>query len=150
MTDIRYTENLIQKGNERKRLTKQLAQLVEKVADQIADSVPEGTIVTVDGKTLKTKVLRSNVGTMRTLGVEVFDHDTLAEEYRIFNDDAPGASYYLHNDFQVLVDNATRDEFLWFANHLPEIVSAFEAVEDDIIEALREGFEKLRKLAEPK
>jgi hypothetical protein len=48
------------------------------------------------------------------------------------------------------VDNATRDEFLWFANHLPEIVSAFEAVEDDIIEALREGFEKLRKLAEPK
>ena len=53
MTDIRYTENLIQKGNERKRLTKQLAQLVEKVADQIADSVPEGTIVTVDGKTLR-------------------------------------------------------------------------------------------------
>ena len=62
MTDIRYTENLIQKGNERKRLTKQLAQLVEKVADQIADSVPEGTIVTVDGKTPKTQGAKEQCG----------------------------------------------------------------------------------------
>jgi hypothetical protein len=41
-----------------------------------------------------------------------------------------------------------REEFLHFANHLPEIVRAFEAKEDAVINSLRSAFEKLRKLAE--
>lgn len=149
MTDMRYTDGLIKKGEERKRLTKQLAKLVATVADQIAESVPEGTVVEVDGKELKVRTICSNLDCWGVLTVEdPSEYNDWDGSWRVFNDPNPGASYYLHRDFNTPVENASRSEFLWFANNLPEIVAAFEAAEDKVIEALREGFERLRKLAE--
>ena len=68
--------------------------------------------------------------------------------YRAIDNEPPGSEYYLHRDFRRVVRVATRDEFLHFANHLPEIIRAFEVKEDAIIEELRDAFERLRKLAE--
>ena len=38
---VRYTEKLLEKGAERKRLTNQLAEMVGKVADEIAQNAPD-------------------------------------------------------------------------------------------------------------
>ena len=146
-----YTGVLRQKGAERKRLTEQLQEMLLKVADQIAESVPLGTEVVVDGVTYRTHCYRSNIGSFRT--VVVVDPESLRREnfpmwFRAIDNGAPGEDHYLHRDFQSVYTVATRDEFLHFANHLPEIVRAFEVKEDSVIEDLRSAFERLRKLAE--
>ena len=158
-----YTKILREKGAERVRLTKQLQDMLFSVAEDIANSVPLGTEVEVDGVCYRTHRYNSNIGSFRTVVVvdpnsERVDDDfrsgsgpeweNIPLTFRAIDNAAPGSEYYLHGDFGRVVRVATRDEFLHFANHLPEIVRAFEAKEDAIIEELREAFERLRKLAE--
>lgn len=154
-----YTKELLKKGEERKRLTKQLQDMLLQVAEEIAESVPLGTEVEVAGVRYRTHRYSSNIGSFRTVVVvdpnsERVDDDFRPEweniplTFRAIDTAAPGSEYYLHGDFGRVVRVATRDEFLHFANHLPEIVRAFEAKEDQIIDQLREAFERLRKLAE--
>lgn len=138
----RYTEELLKKGEERRRLTKQLAELVGAVADKIANTVPLGTTVTVAGKTYEIIKRTSNLASVRYLAVaEGF------EDYEVITADAePGDSFYLHNDFRCRIHVADRNEYLFFANHLPEIIASFEAEEEKIITALRQAFDRLRSL----
>ncbi len=156
-----YTKILREKGAERVRLTKQLQDILLQVAENIANSVPLGTEVVVDGVCYRTHQYNSNIGSFRTVVVvdpwsERVDDDfrsgpeceNIPLTFRAIDTAAPGSEYYLHGDFGRVVRVATRDELLHFANHLPEIVRAFEAKEDAIIEELREAFERLRKLAE--
>ncbi len=138
-----YTKELLKKGEERKRLTEQLQELLLNVAGKIADSVPLGTEVEVGGVCYRTHRYQSNLGSFRT--VVIVDPETLC--FRAIDDRSPGSEYYLHGDFGRVVRVATRDEFLHFANHLPEIIRAFEVKEDAVIAELRSAFEKLRKLA---
>jgi len=142
-----YTKELLKKGEERKRLTEQLQELLLNVAGKIADSVPLGTEVEVAGVRYRTHRYSSNIGSFRT--VVVVDPGSVEDFplYRAIDTAAPGSEYYLHRDFGRVVRVATRDEFLHFANHLPEIVRTFEAKEDAVIAELRSAFEKLRKLA---
>ncbi len=140
-----YTENLMQKGEERKRLTSQLQTTLDQVGAQIAESVPTGTIASVGGWNYKAMCYRSNVGTMYALAVES-DGDNW-EWNALVSDAPPGGSFWLHGDFGTSIPVATRDEFLHFATALPEVVKAFEAEEQGIIDSLRAAFENLRKVA---
>jgi hypothetical protein len=142
-----YTKELEKKGAERVRLTKQLQEMLLKVAENIAESVPVGTEVEVGGVNYRVHRYNSNIGSFRT--VVVVDPGSVEDFplYRAIDTAAPGSEYYLHRDFGRVVRVATRDEFLHFANHLPEIIRAFEAKEDAVIAELRSAFEKLRKLA---
>ena len=156
-----YTKELREKGQERIRLTKQLQEMLLKVAEEIAESVLSGTEVEVGGVNYRVHRYNSNIGSFRTVVVvdpqsERVDDDfrsgpeweNIPLTFRAIDNEPPGSEYYLHRDFGRVVRVATRDEFLHFANHLPEIVRAFEAKEDTIIEELRDAFERLRKLAE--
>lgn len=142
---IDYTKSLLEKGQARKRLTKQLATLVAQVAQEIADSVPIGTRVNVNGQVYETRCLRSNIGSWNVLGTYEGEY---GDEYRILTDDEPGIRYNLHNDIYCRVATASKEAYLEFVNNLPEIVRAFEAREDEIIQALSEGLRKLRQMAE--
>lgn len=139
-----YTKELKKKGAERVRLTKQLQDMLLQVAEDIAASVPLNTEVKVDGVCYRTHRYQSNLGSFRT--VVIVDPETLC--FRAIDDRSPGSEYYLHGDFGRVVHVATREEHLHFANHLPEIIRAFEVKEDAVIDSLRSAFEKLRKLAE--
>ena len=156
-----YTKELKKKGAERVRLTKQLQEILLQVAEDIAASVPLGTEVVVDGVCYRTHQYNSNIGSFRTVVVvdpwsERVDDgfrtgpewENIPLTFRAIDNEPPGSEYYLHRDYGRVVRVATRDEFLHFANHLPEIVRAFEAKEDAVIAELRSAFEKLRKLAE--
>ena len=153
-----YTKILEQKGAERTRLTRQLQIMLSKVAADIAESVPVGTAVTVDDTVYRIHNYKSNIGNFRTVVIvdptgepEDIDDDRAAAPIgKVALDDyaGPGEGYFLHRCFGCHVQIAERDEFLHFANNLPEIVQAFEAKEDLVIAGLRGAFEKLRALAE--
>lgn len=140
------TKTLREKSTERARLTRQLQDTLLSVAETIAELVPLGTEVVVDGVVYRTHRYQSNIGTFST--VVVVDPGSTEDFplYRAIDTAPPGSEYYLHRDFYRAVRVATREEHIHFANHLPEIVRAFEAKEERIIEELRSAFEKLRKL----
>jgi len=152
MTTTRHTEELLKKGEERKRLTSQLQEALSSVADEIARSVPLGTKVAAAGRTYKTFEKRSNLGTCTYLGIyEPNDYDGEYNELAAFESfGAVGDWHYLHNDFSVTIQTANRESFLHFANNLPEAIAAFEANQQDAIDALRAAFERLRMVAESK
>ena len=152
-----FTKELEKKGAERVRLTKQLQEMLLKVAENIAESVPLGTEVEVGGVCYRTHRYNSNIGSFRTVVVvdpwsERVDDglrsgpewENIPLTFRAIDTAAPGSEYHLHRDFRRVVRVATRDEHLHFANHLPEIIRAFEVKEDAIIEELRDAFERLR------
>lgn len=154
----RVLKDLFEKSGERQRLTGQLAAVVGNVADAISSNLPVDTEATVDGCTLAVREYHSNVGSATFLHAKhppVFRSspvDDEALEVRlggiITAGREPGTSFYLHRDVHAEVDVADRDLYLWFANHLPAIIQAFEGAQDAIIAALRQAFETLRKVAE--
>lgn len=137
-------EGLVQKSTERKRLTTQLAQLVGSVADELSEIIEVGTSVQVDGVgeisiiRVKTNIDSENFLWMRTQngssGVV-----TVAIE--------PGKSRYWNNDFNAEVHAINKAGYLLFANNIGAIINAFEDAEDATIRSLRDGFEKLKKVA---
>lgn len=138
-----YTKSLLEKGKERKRLSKQLAQLVATVAEEITLILDEGAEAYVEGVGWLEVIRReSNLDTAYYLALRD------GHEYRVFNSKTPDSEYYLHGDLRCLIRSATRDEYLAFANHLPQIIQAFEAGEQDVIDALREAFGVLRAVVE--
>lgn len=139
--NIRNLEKMINSGEERTRLTSQLQKIVSDVLDTIAENVTVGIAVTVSGKTFRLKRFNSNIGSEKYICLE-------SESKSVIFTAAcdPGSSFYLHNDFSCEVNNAGRDEFLFVANILPEIIQAFQTDQDKVIAALREAFNKLQKL----
>lgn len=146
MTEMtHYTKSLFEKGKERKRLSKQLAQLVATVAEEITLILNEGAKAYVEGVGWLEVIRReSNLDTAYYLALKD------EYEYRVFNSQTPDSEYYLHGDLRCLIRSATRDEYLAFANHLPHIIDAFKAGQQDIINALREAFDVLRAVVEAK
>lgn len=132
---------LIQKTEERKRLTNQLAELVGSVADEISDSLEIGTSVNIpELGTVSVVRVRANVGSAKFLSV--LDRGIITAV------NGPGESFYLYNDFNAEVNIANRQTYLAFANHLGEVIQSFEDVEDTALEELRKRFDKLKKLAQ--
>lgn len=144
----KYTERLLRKGEERQRLTRQLADLVGAVAEEIAGSVPVGTEVDVPGVGILAVIEReSNISAECFLALRVYD-EAGVPRWVVFERGEPSSTYYLHRDFRCPITRASREQYLAFANHLLEIVTAFEAAEDKAIDALRAAFERLRRIAE--
>jgi len=136
-------EKLIRSGQERVRLTEQLQKIIVTVTDKIAVLVPVGTEIQVAGKTFTIKTFCTNIGCRTGLCLVRDDDD------RVVFDAAgePGDTFYLFGDYSCQLKNATRDEFLFVANNLPEIIAAFQADQEQVNASLREAFERLKAQA---
>jgi hypothetical protein len=136
----RYLEGLLEKGEERKRLTEQLMVLTSETLETIAEYAELEDCVSVAGTEYHVMEIDSNIGTWRT--VVAVDGDGYLY---VFNDRvAPGANFYLHGDFQAELQNAYRELWLRTANHLPEIAMAFEVEAAKAAADMRTIFEKLK------
>lgn len=152
MTLSKQLDALQARGMERERLTSQLAEVVGKVCDTIADTVQPGTEVVVPGMPgqLNLAVYRfsSNIGSEAYLcSLEIPPDCDECYTYVVTAGETPGGSFYLHGDFGVQLNVASRATYLAIANRLPEVVEAFDAEETKIVDALREAFESLLKLS---
>jgi len=143
---LTYLDELAKKGQERRRLTEQLQDLLSSAARQIAASVPLGMEVKVTGLRYRTVRYRSNLGNWDSLAV--VGQEGFEERRVIDNGACPGGSFFLHGDFDCRIYIATREEFLHFANHLPEITCAYGVEETAVIAKLRTAFDRLREMAE--
>lgn len=141
---VRYKLNeLYRTGQERKRLTRQLMVIVTQALDEIAEQVEEGAEVTVEDVVYTRRTLSSNIGSWETIVASFADGDC------VFNQNIdPDDDFYLHNDFNCHLWNASRELWLVTANNLPEIAGAFVVENEKVIHALREAFAKLRSMAE--
>jgi hypothetical protein len=186
---VKYTEKLLEKGEERKRLTKQLALLVGAVANDIAQSLPEGSEPSYDEKAWKKeqaaayeqkhgkkyyevhpptslgrspepwylgpwwrklKVIRikSNIGEARFLALFAMFGDSKPVVFAV--DQEPGTSFFLDNDSRRRVEVASAEDYLKFANSIPEIVAGFEKKAEELTETLRNAFDELKEIASAK
>lgn len=140
----RNLEDLLQSGQERTRLTKQLQIIVSDVLDEITDSTEVGDEIALKGYRLRVADLESNIGSWRTVVLE----DNEGYRTTVFNDNIqPGSNFYLHNDFQAEFLNASRGQWLFVANNLPRIIELFAIENENVIDALRGAFAKLRSMA---
>lgn len=122
-----YAIRLKKLGNERRRLTEQLQAFIALVADEITKYVEAGTLVTVEGVG-KLRVNKSPKVLLFSAVSRRVDWHTLD----VMHD----------TDFS----SATRAEYLLVANHLPEVMQAFEIDQEMIIEILREAFVTITQL----
>jgi len=159
---VRYTEKLLEKGEERKRLTKQLAVLVGAVAEDIAKSLPVGTrtyedyeekgIVQIGPGTkrppnlfLQVVEINSNIGTAKFLAHVPIWGKPIPKVF--VSDKEPGSHFFLDNDPRAKVYVASTEDYLRFANDLPQIAARFEKKADELSETLREAFDRLKEIA---
>jgi len=141
---VRYKLNeLYRTGQERKRLTRQLMVIVAEALDEMAEQAEEGAEVAVEDVVYTRRTLSSNIGSWETIVVRGADGDC------VFNENIdPDDDFYLHNDFNCHLWNASRELWLVTANNLPEIAGAFVVENEKVSHALREAFAKLRSMAE--
>jgi hypothetical protein len=141
---VRYKLNeLYRTGQERKRLTRQLMVIVTEALDEIAEQVEEGAEVTVEDVVYTRRTLNTNIGSWEAIVVRGAEGDC------VFNENIdPDDDFYLHNDFNCHLWNASRELWLVTANNLPEIAGAFVVENEKVSHALREAFAKLRSMAE--
>ncbi len=154
----RKLNDLREYGEERVRLTKHLQKVLAEVAEAIASPLEEGASVQVGKYRIFVKEYQSNIGSYKTLTISDTESDTEAPEYdymydgevfckpfgRAITDIAlPGNSRYLHGDFHCVVTVASRQEFLFFANHLEEVIKSFQAEQEKIVDVLRRALMRL-------
>lgn len=137
---MNYTEKLLASGRQRTRLTEQLQTLVCEAADAIAATVPTGEEAYVAEQAYSIIEAASNIGS------EVYLAAGDRGDVRVFANRALGSEFYLHGDFSAKLRVVSRDDLLHLANHLPELVAAFEANEQQVINALRNGLARLREM----
>ncbi len=143
-----YLNEVLQAGEERKRLTSQLIQLAGEVAETIAATLPDSdTVVTVQGYAYHIQEYKSNLDKYVTIAVDNL-HDDRSPGAITSKVTTAGGTFNLHRDLHAIVNVADRDEYLHFVNHLPAILEGFRANEQRAIKRLRDGFERLRLLAE--
>jgi len=150
----RKLNDLREYGEERVRLTKYLQKVLAEVAEAIASPLEDGSSVQVGKYRIFVKEYQSNIGSYKTLTIS----DTEAPEYdytydgevfckpfgRAITDIAlPGNSRYLYEDFHCVVTVASRQEFLFFANHLEEVIKSFQAEQEKIVDVLRKALMRL-------
>lgn len=121
-----YNTKVIQIADHKQRLTQKLIQDVAEVADEIAEMMPEGAQASVkDVGILEVISVTSSIGTAKFLSIQVENNESFIVEHHIFVDENPGSSFYFHDDVDCEVTVADRNHYLSFANHIPEILEAF-------------------------
>ncbi len=143
--------SLVEKGKERVRLTRQLQQVLSRVAEDMANALDERVSIRIDDYKIFVREYESNIGTYKTIVFSSFDDDNCEWLLGAITDlTIPGEFVYLHNDFRCTVRVAPRNVFLYFANHLDKIVKEFELKQDTIIESLKGALAKLEDFANAK
>lgn len=139
-----YIERLKKSGKERRRLTQQLRYLVGKVLDEIITNVPVWTKADVDDLTFTVQKITSNLGSevYMTVKSRHFDRPSFVMDAS----KEPGAQWHLHGDLSLLLRNAPVDIWLKTANHLDEVIQAFQVPHNEAIDTLRKAFTTLRML----
>ncbi len=149
----RKLNDLREYGEERVRLTKHLQKVLAEVAEAIASPLEEGASVQVGKYRIFVKEYQSNIGSYKTLTISDTEEPGYSEAYdiafygpfgRAITDIAlPGNSRYLYGDFHCVVTVASRQEFLFFANHLEEVIKSFQAEQEKIVDVLRKALMRL-------
>ncbi len=143
-----YLNEVLAAGEERKRLTSQLIQLAGEVAETIAATLPDSdTVVTIGGYAYHVQEYKSNLDTYTTVAVDDLS-DSRSPRAITSKVSTAGGIFHLHRDINAMVAVADREEYLHFVNNLPAIMEGFRANEQRAIKRLRDGFERLRLLAE--
>jgi hypothetical protein len=140
-------EKLIRSGQERVRLTKQLQEIIAAAADEIAKAVPARTVVQAAGELWGVDEFSANVGSRKALYLMRGNMRGIGNRVVFDAAGEPGDTFYLYGDYSCQLENATRDEFLFVANNLPEIIAAFQADQEQVNASLREAFERLKAQA---
>lgn len=143
-----YLDDILQKGEQRKRMTVQLQELCGGLADRVAGMLPQGAEIVVAGVRYKALEVRSNLDRASFIFALDQEEEGPPRKRAITNRGPMGEVFYLHGDFNCPVRVASRDEFLRFVNNLPGILGQWTQVQEQSIKALREGFEKLKAVAE--
>ena len=143
----RKLNDLREYGEERVRLTKYLQKVLAEVAEAIASPLEDGSSVQVGKCRIFVKEYQSNIGSYKTLTISDTEDDgeVFCKPFgRAITDIAlPGNSRYLHGDFHCVVTVASRQEFLFFANHLEEVIKSFQAEQEKIVDVLRKALMRL-------
>jgi hypothetical protein len=131
-----YTKELLEKNNERKRLTNSLVAIVNEVAHDIAYAVPTGAASS------PYEVIRIETVT----GSEKFLAIKVNGDHLVFSSQAePESSFLCMNDIKV--GTVSREQYLTLANNLPEVIEAFSIHTDKGIHMVRRAFNHLKAYA---
>lgn len=147
-----YANRLSKLSGERHRLTKQLQGMISEVAETICNAVGELKSVEVPGVgTLSIVEIKTNMGWPWVLMIDGWD---AGEPYGVVEGHVlnyvrqSDTDFYLYGDFHAQLHVATTDEYLAVANHLPEVIQAFEIDQENIIKKLQGAFERLRQMSQ--
>lgn len=134
--NLEELRSLNDKGEERRYLTKQLADVLTLVADKIADIVEQGTEVVVGDIRYKVEQYDTRNGPIKYLTIEGdVIHGEPNQKWTLTPDNYTSDPYK--------VTSASRLGYLFFAKHMVEVIRAFEAQEDLIIATLKETLDDL-------
>ena len=143
-----YATRLRKLGKERRRLTEQLQAFIVLVADEITKEVDAGTRVTVEGVGgLSVVEVSTNVDTRKVLKIGTPEKSALLLGNTLNIMCEPDTDFLVYDEPHARLHASTREEYLRVANHLPEVMQAFELDQEKIIETLREVFDFLTQIA---
>ena len=150
----RKTAHYDRKVNERLRLERHLVWLCNDIANMIAKDADPGMTVKVKGVgVLKVEEWTSYIETRKVLvyGDPKDDPDLEPTDHRFQGaafgfDVEPGSRFFWHGQLGAQGVSATRNNYLSFSLHIPEIINAFAAKQDEIINRLLRSFTELRHL----
>ena len=131
MTIAQAAQHLKRNYGRRLRATDRLVGAVWVVGNHIIENSEDGDAIEVAGRTYRVQRRRSNVGSCRTLVVEL-DTDQWGSAVCGSLMVEPDARGYLHGDFSAPYTGAPAREFVRFANHAVEILSAFAAMNEGL------------------
>ncbi len=121
-----YHTKIIELAEHKQRVTQNLIKEVGEVAEDIAESVTEGTLVTINKLgDLEVINLTSNIGSGRFLALRIVNKKDNRIKWKVFTFETPGSRFFFHDDEKCEVIVANREEYLLFANHMTEIKHAF-------------------------
>ena len=157
----RHLQKLTFQTNEVSRLDKHLIMVVNDVANEIARQVDKNTTVKVKGVGILTIVeWTSFVQTRKVLVYGDPRNDLGDMEHELGPDDpeyrCPGAAFgfdvepnqlfFFDGDISAQGRAASRNNYLSFARHIPDIVNAFAAKQALVVQKLLKAFEMMRHL----
>ncbi len=140
---VRYTMRLLQNGKKRRRLTNDLLEICNLLADDIVEVVESGTEVMVEGRRVAVRRYESLLSQ-----VDYLEIDNEEGIPGVIARKPSGTSFFLDEDEDTEVKVADRDTFLWFINNIFDVIRSFEIEQEQAIENLRRALYRFRKKVE--
>ena len=145
-----YVRFFHRKIGEYQRLSRQLAYIIDQCADKIAERAEIGMSVNVKGMGKLTIVLWQSPFSKRKVLVmgdpEEMDMSANCPGRGFYGE---GVNSFFHYDDYMgsPAMSASKKEYIAFANHLPDIVTAFEEEQEAMIRTVLHAFDQLRHWA---